>query len=79
MQLDATSAYNLSKLPILVAKATTMRQGVYTAIQSEYKSIYVEGDNKILIQGGQGRDQCTMVDPHFGLRYIRSPKITREF
>ena len=30
--------------------AIVMRQGVYAVIQSEYKSIIVKADNKILIQ-----------------------------
>jgi len=30
-----------------------MRQGIYKAIQSEYKNIIVEGDNKIPIQAAR--------------------------
>ena len=39
--------------------AIVMRQGVYAVIQSEYKSIIVKADNKILIQAVLGQFQIS--------------------
>ena len=52
--LFSVGASNLGNTSILIAEVTTMRQGVYTAIQSSYKNILIEGDSKIVIQVVQG-------------------------
>jgi len=50
-------AFNLGAASILVAEATAMRNGLRAAIEAGFSNIYIEGDNKILIQAVQGRIQ----------------------
>jgi len=48
------TAFNLVAASILVAEATTMRNGVKPAVQTGFKNVDVESDNKIIIQAVQG-------------------------
>ena len=40
----------LEGAPIIVAKATTMRDGIHATLAAGYHHILVEGDNKVVIQ-----------------------------
>jgi len=41
----------------LLAKATVMRNDMKAALQARFTVIYIEGDNKILVQALQGHIQ----------------------
>jgi len=47
-------SFNLGATSILVAEATTMRNGLRVAAQAGYTDIQLEGDNTIPIQAAQG-------------------------
>ena len=42
---------------MLVAEATTMRNGIKAALQAGFTDIHIKWDNKILIQAVQGHIQ----------------------
>ena len=50
-------AFNLGRSSILVTEATTMHNGIKTAVQAGFTHIHIEGDNKTLIEGVQGHIQ----------------------
>jgi len=47
----------LEAASVLVAEATTMRNGIRATIQASFTNIHIEGDNKIFIQVVQGHVQ----------------------
>ena len=51
------SAFYLKTVSVLVAEATTMRDGIKDAIQAGFTDIHIEGDNRTLIQAVRGRIQ----------------------
>ena len=51
------ATFNLGAVSVLVAEATTMRNGLRVAIHAGYTNIHLEGDNQILIQAVQRRIQ----------------------
>jgi len=61
--------FNLGSALVLVAKATTVRNGVKAAVQAVYKKIHIEGDNKILITSARG-DLSVMGNPSTNTRYL---------
>ena len=56
-QFLQASDFNLGAGSVLIAEATTMRNGLQEAIQARYTDIHIEGDNQILIFLVQGRIQ----------------------
>jgi len=51
--LIQAGAFNLGATSILIAEATTMRNGLQAAVTVGFSNIHIEGDNKILIQAVQ--------------------------
>jgi len=46
-------AYRLGDMPLVVVKATTIRNGVHKVIQCRYKNVILERDNQVLKQAVQ--------------------------
>jgi len=55
--LIQAGAFNLGAGSILVAEATSMRNGLRAVVKAGFKNIFIEGNNKILIQEVQGHIQ----------------------
>ena len=52
---------NLGETSVLVAEATTIRNGVCAAIETGYRSLVLEGDNEVLIKALRGEVQIPWV------------------
>jgi len=49
------ATFKLGVSSVLVAEATTMRNGIKVAVQTGFANVHIEGDNNILIQAVLGR------------------------
>ena len=54
MPLIQAGAFPLGAASILVAEATTLRNGLRAAVEAGFSKVIIEGDNQILIQAIQG-------------------------
>ena len=82
--IQAASFY-LGGGSVLVAEATTMRNGIKAALQAGFTDIHIEGDNKILIQAVQGHIQVPweiqvlIQDIHTFLQHCNTVIVTHIF